>query len=163
MPSLRRDHLSLPFRWKTRNRISLEPAWQSFGSMPSLTIDFELSSIHSHGFSANRATSDGRLVRSDRKGTICPSRMEIREGGGFILRLRLGNARFSIAGFLENKLSIVICKLFLRFQASLPPLLMGFVSGEEKYRRGIFLLMRKKFYEKMWRGKWIPRINSYNI
>ena len=34
-----------PFRWKTRNRISLEPAWQSFGSMPSLTIDFELSSF----------------------------------------------------------------------------------------------------------------------
>lgn len=74
--------------------------------------------------------------------------METRGGGGFILRLRLGNAKFSIAGFLENKLSIVICKLF-RFQASLPPLLMGFVSGEEKYRRGIFLLMRKKFYEKM--------------
>lgn len=70
------------------------------------------------------------------------------ETRGFILCLRLGNARFSIAGFLENKLSIVICKLF-RFQASLPPLLMGFVSGEEKYRRGIFLLMRKKFYEKM--------------
>lgn len=67
-----RNYLFLPPPlpvWKTRNRISLEPAWQSFESMPRLTIErASISSGMFPGFSANRATLETPSHSFARKG-----------------------------------------------------------------------------------------------
>lgn len=174
-----RNHLFLPPPlpvWKTRNRISLEPAWQSFESMPRLTIERASISRFRRGcFQDFLQIEQPPLIRSHGKETICPSRMETRGkfGGEFILCLRLGDVRVSflinviyiwifgvrflritlivwllfVSNFLlKNKLSlsIAVCKIRWRFSSESPPFANGICYG-----RGIFLLIWKKFYEKM--------------